>query len=146
MTLTTPAGGLLFQIDQVRAVGATSPLDLRVRFGGERSVLERIRTGDVDMPRRNPFAGGATITQLSGVSRAAAAVVVSLLSPQLGDAPALLAGDLATVDGVLRITAERSPDGWSYNGQVVKGGRTLIFHGEGYEASATILTLTPGKP
>lgn len=147
MTLTTPAGAFVFQIDQVRNAAPPTPLELRVRFAGERSVLDRIRRGDIDMPRRNPFAGGAAIAQIGGVSRAASSVVVStLISPQLGEAPAVLAGDVATVDAVLRAAAERSPDGWSYNGQVLKAGRSLIFHGEGYEVSGTILSFAPGKP
>jgi hypothetical protein len=146
MTVMTPAGPALFQIDQVRTVGAASPVELRVRFAGERSVIERMRTGHIDMPRRNPFAGGAAIAQLSGVSRAAASTVVStLMSPQMGETPAILAGDVYTIDAVLRATAERSPDGWSYNGKVLKAGRALIFHGDDYEVSGTILGVTPGK-
>jgi hypothetical protein len=142
----TPAGSVLFQIDQVRAVGPSTAVELRVRFAGERSVVERMRIGHLDMPRRNPFAGGAAIAQLSGLSRAAASLVVSsLLSPQMGETPAILAGDIVTVDATLRATAERGPDGWSYNGKVLKAGRSLIFHGEDYEVSGTILAVTQEK-
>jgi hypothetical protein len=146
MTLTTPAGAFVFQVDQVRNTATPTPLELRVRFAGERAVIDMMTSGDIDMPRRNPFAGGATIARLGVVSRAAASVVVStLVSPQLGEAPAVLAGDVAMVDAVLRATGERSPDGWSYSGQVLKAGRPLMFHGEGYEVSGTILAFTVGK-
>lgn len=145
-TLVTPAGSALFQIDQVRSLGAASALELRVRFAGERTVIERMRPGHVDLPRRHPFADGATITRLSGLSRAATSLVVStLVSPQMGETPAVLAGDVSTVDAVLRATGERGPDGWSYNGKVLKAGRSIIFHGEDYEVSGTILAVAPGK-
>lgn len=141
-TVMTPAGPALFQIDQVRTLGRSSPVDVRVRFAGERSVVERIRVGHIDLPRRNPFAGGAEIGRLSGISRASTSIVVStLMSPQMGEVPAILAGDISTVDATLRATAERGPDGWSYNGKVLKAGRALIFHGEDYEVSGTILAV-----
>lgn len=142
--LTVMAGGssALFQIDQVRSGGDSETADVRVRFAGERAVVERLKVGDRDQPRRNMFATGATIAQLSGTTRATSAVVIAApLRPQ-GEAPVVLAGDIVTVDALLRVPVESTPDGWSYNGQLLKAGRALVFHGADLEINGVMTGIT----
>ena len=136
----------LFQIDQVRAAAPGTLLDVRVRLAGDHSVLALLRQGDVDQPRSNPFATGASIARLGAITPPRASVVVSsMLSPQ-GDGPAVLAGDISTVDALLRISADRSENGWSYQGQTLKAGRVLALHAPGYEVSGTILGVVEARP
>lgn len=127
-----------FQIDQVRAAATGPTLNVRVRFAGDRAVVALLKVGDVDVPRSNPFATGAAITRVGGVVRSSASVVVSTMMRPQGDVSFVSAGDIATVDAVLRLSADRTPDGWSYHGQPVKPGRVLVFHAPGYEVTGTI--------
>lgn len=127
-----------FQIDQVRAAIPGPTLNVRVRFVGDRAVVALLKVGDVDLPRSNPFATGAAITRRGEVVRSSASVVVSTLMRPQGDVSAVSASDIATVDAVLRLSADRTPDGWSYHGQAVKPGRVLTFHAPGYEVTGTI--------
>jgi hypothetical protein len=147
MTVPTPAGPVMFQIDQVRSALDPNVIDVRVRFAGPREVVERLRVGDQDLPRNNVFASGATIAQLSGVTPAPGAVVISApLRPQ-GEAPAVLAGEMATINATLKVPVQSTPDGWSYNGQVLKAGRAMVFYGRDLEVNGAILGITvPATP
>lgn len=138
LTVTAAGSPALFQIDQVRAAGDGETADVRVRFAGERAVVERLQVGDRDQPRRNMFATGATIAQLSGATRATSAVVIAAPLRSQGEAPVVLAGDVVTVDALLRIPVQSTPDGWSYNGQLLKAGRALVFHGHDVEVNGVI--------
>jgi hypothetical protein len=140
--LTVPLTGAnaLFQIDQVRAAGAPSTIDVRARLSGERAVVERVRRGDRDIARNNEFASGAEVISASPVVRAGSSVIVSAQVP--GTTPSITAGDIASVEVMLRVPAYQTLDGWSYDGQQLKGGRSFVFHGPGYELSGTVLEVT----
>ncbi|HUQ86876.1 MAG TPA: DUF4330 family protein [Vicinamibacterales bacterium] len=139
LTVPLAGGNALFQIDQVRATGTPSTVDMRVRFSGEREVVERVRRGDRDIERNNEFASGAEVTSVTGVARAGASVIVTAQLP--GSIPAVTAGDIATVEVVLRLPATQTVDGWSYRGQAMKPGRSFVFHGPDYEVSGTVLAI-----
>jgi hypothetical protein len=143
LTVALPGGNALFQIDQVRAAEATSTLEVRARLAGERLVVQRVRRGDVDAERDNEFAGGAEIISVSAVERAPSSVIVSAQIQPQGSTPTITAGDLATVEAVMRLPVQSMAGGWSYRGQVIKGGRTFVFHGPDYEVSGTILAIAP---
>ena len=146
LTLLTPAGSVLFQIDQIRSTLEPNLIDVRVRFAGQRAVVDRLKVGDQDLPRSNVFASGATIAQLSGAVAASSAVVISApLRPQ-GEAPTVLAGDIVTVDATLKVPVQSTPDGWSYNGQVLKAGRSMVFYGRDVEINGAILGITAPSP
>lgn len=137
--LTIPLSGanVLFQIDQVRAAGAPTTIEVRARLAGERAVIERVRRGDRDIERANEFSSGAEIISASGVTRSGSSVVVSA---QVSAAtPSVTVGDLATVEVVLRVPAHQTIDGWSYQGQLMRAGRSFIFHGPDYEVSGTVI-------
>jgi Domain of unknown function (DUF4330)/IPT/TIG domain len=142
VSLTVPLSGAnaIFQIDQVRAAGNTATVDVRVRLTGERAVIEQVKRGDRDIERGNEFAIGAEVVSVSGINRAASGVIVATQT-QPGLPPAITAGDIATADVQLRLPAQQSADGWSYRGQTLKPGRAFVFHGPGYEASATVLSI-----
>ena len=141
--LTIPLSGAnaLFQIDQVRPAGTPDTIDVRTRLTGERAVLERVRRGDRDIERANEFAAGAEIISASGVSRAAASVIVSAQLSATAP-PTIAAGEMATVEVVLRMPAHRTVDGWSYHGQPLRTGRSIVFHGPDYEAAGTVLSVS----
>jgi hypothetical protein len=139
--LTVPLTGenALFQIDQVRPAGTPSAVEVRGRFSGERAVVERVRRGDRDIERNNEFASGAEVVSVSPVVRAGASVIVT--AQLSGAMPAITAGDIATVEVVLRLPATPTVDGWSYQGQPMKPGRSFVFHGRDYEVSGTVLSI-----
>ena len=140
LTLALTGANALFQIDQVRATGAETTIEVRARLAGERLVVERIRKGDLDMERRNPFASGAEILSVGPVTRAASSVVVTL-APAIADAaPSIVAGDISSVEVVMRIPAQRVAGGWSYRGQSLTAGRTFVFNGPDYDVTGTILS------
>ena len=144
IVLAVPLTGAtaMFQIDQVHAVGTTQPIEIRARLAGERDVIERVRRGDRDIERGNEFATGAEIVSASAVTRASSSVIVSAqLFPQ-GSTPSITAGDIATVEVVMRVPAQPTVEGWSYIGQTMKAGRTFVFHGPDYEVSGTVLAVT----
>jgi hypothetical protein len=140
ISLPLQGGHVLFQVDQVRAAGALSTIDVTARLSGERAVVERVRRGDRDVERGNEFAIGAEIISVSGVARASSSLIVSA-QMQPGSTPSITAGDIATVEVVMRVPAQQMVDGWSYRGLVLMGGRSLVFHGPGYEVSGTVLTV-----
>jgi hypothetical protein len=143
VVLTLPVAGasVFFRIDQVQALGTDAIVDVRVRFAGERAVLDLIHRGDQDVERNNEFAAGAQVTAVGGVTRAGTSVIVSA-QPQLSAAPTIIAGELATAEATLRVPAQQTAEGWWYRGQLLKPGRTLVFHHPDYEVSATILSVT----
>lgn len=139
--LTIPLAGanVLFQIDQVRAASSSTMIDVRARLSGERAVIERVRRGDRDIERTNEFVSGAEVISVSGVARAGSSVTVAAqLSAGL---PAVTAGELATVEVMLRVPAHQNLDGWAYHGQLLRPGRSFIFHGPDYEVSGTVLAV-----
>jgi Domain of unknown function (DUF4330)/IPT/TIG domain len=143
VTLTVPlsGGNALFQIDQVRSAGATTTVDVRARLAGERLVIERVRKGDVDVERRNPFATGGEVLSVGPVTRASSSVVVSI-APQAPDAsPSIMAGDIASVDVLLRVASQQTAEGWTYRGQPLTAGRSFVFNGPGYDLTGTILSV-----
>lgn len=141
LTVPLPGGNALLQIDQVRSAGGTSTLEVRARLAGERVVVQRIRRGDVDVERTNEFADGAEIMSVSTVERASSAVIVSAQMQPTGSAPTITAGDIGTVEVVLRVAAQQTAEGWSYRGQTLKGGRSFVFHGPDYDVSGTVLSI-----
>jgi hypothetical protein len=142
MTLPLPGGNALFQIDQVRAAGATSILEVHARLTAERLIVQRVRRGDIDVERANEFAGGAEIISVSPVERASSSVIVSAQVQPQGSTPTITAGDIATVQVVMRLPVQQAAEGWSYRGQTIKGGRSFVFHGPDYEVSGTVLAIT----
>ena len=141
LTVPVAAAGQLLRIDQVRAVGAESTVELRVRFAAERSVLELIHRGDQDVDRSNEFAAGAEVMSVGAIARAVPALIIAEQSQPLS-APVLAAGDIATVEATLRVPAQQTLEGWSYHGQPLKPGRSLMFRHRDYEVSATMLSVT----
>jgi hypothetical protein len=141
LTVALPDGTALFQIDQVRAAGATSMLEVRLRLAGERLVVQRVRRGDVDVERDNEFAGGAEIISVAAVERASSSVILSAQMQPPGSTPTITAGDIASVEVVMRVPVQPTPGGWSYRGQAMKGGRSFVFHGPDYEVSGTVLAI-----
>lgn len=142
MTVQLPGGNALFQIDQVRAADATSTLEVRARLAGERLIVQQVRRGDMDVERANEFASGAEIISVSAIERAPSSVIVSAQMQPQGSTPTITAGDLATVEVVMRLPGQQTPEGWSYRGQTMKGGRSFVFHGSGYELSGTVLSVS----
>jgi hypothetical protein len=140
LTVPLSGGNALFQIDQVRPTGTPSTVEMRARFSGERAVVERVHGGDRDIARSNEFASGADVISVSPVARTGSSVIVTAQQP--GSMPAITAGDIATVEVVLRLPAFQTVDGWSYQGQPMKPGRSFVFHGRDYEVSATVLAVT----
>jgi hypothetical protein len=140
LTVPLSGGNALFQIDQVRPTGTPSTVEMRARFSGERAVVERVHGGDRDIARSNEFASGAEVISVSPVARTGSSVIVTAQQP--GSMPAITAGDIATVEVVLRLPAFQTVDGWSYQGQPMKPGRSFVFHGRDYEVSATVLAVT----
>jgi len=140
LSVPLSGGNALFQIDEVRVADAANTIDVRARLTGERAVVDRVRRGDRDVERPNEFSMGAEIISASPVARATSSVIVAA-QLQAGAIPAITAGDLATVEVVIRVPAHQTADGWWYRGQPMIGGRSFMFHGPQYELSGTVLTI-----
>ncbi len=140
LRLALPGGSMMFQVDQLRLVGPTEPITVRVRFAGDRAALELMRSGDRDVRRQNEFAAGASIASLGGLRQASTSVgVVIPVSPSVMSA--FVATDLAFRDAVLRVPAQRLGNEWSYAGRTLRAGAVTTFYGPNYELRATILSV-----
>ena len=142
-TLQPAAGELLFQIDQVRTPVETVPALLRVRLGGDRSALERMRVGDRDLRRQNEFAAAGSVTTLDGIRNATPSISIAMVPPPPAVGTPHVLADLAFRDVSLDIPAQRVGDEWHYAGRRLTVGGPMAFHGPGYELRGTVLSISP---
>ena len=133
------AGDLLFQIDQIRTTQPLEPLTLRVRLSGDRVSLDRLRIGDRDIRRHNEFAAAGEILSMYGARAAVPSIGISV--PLTPDAQPYVAVDLGVRDVVMRVPAQRLPDGWYYAGRKLTIGGVVPFHGSDYELRGVILAV-----
>jgi hypothetical protein len=68
--------------------------------------------------------------------------VIVTAQTQPASVPTITAGDIATVEVVLRMPVQQTGEGWSYRGQAMKPGRAFMFHAPDYELSGTVLGVT----
>jgi hypothetical protein len=134
-----PNASVMFQIDQLHMTSPTESIVVRVRFAGDRAVLELMRDGDRDVRRHNEFAAAGIIASMGGVRQTSTSVGVILPGP--GALPPVVATELAFRDAVLRLPAQRVGDQWHYAGRTLRIGNSMSFFGPDYETRGTILSI-----
>ncbi len=139
--VTLASGRVFFQIDQVRTPVASVPLALRIRVGGDRLLLERMRVGDRDMRNNNELTGGAQIVALDGVRASSPAMAVAIAPPGSAS-PAVIAMDLSSREVVLNVAAQKIEPYFYYGGRQLANGNPIVFHGPGYQVSGTVISAT----
>lgn len=132
---------VLFQIDQIRTTEPTETVTVRARMGGDRLVLDRMRAGDRDVRRRNPFSASGTIVSMDATRDASASVAIAAPTAQ-GQLEPFVVSDLGVREVVLRLPAQHTGDGWHYVGRTLSPGSVMQFHGPGYQAIGTVLSVT----
>jgi hypothetical protein len=137
-----PPGSALFQVDQLRTLAAIETVTVRVRFAGDRVVLDRLREGDRDIRHHNEFAAAGTITSLGAARAASPSVSVAIPAPPNMLQP-FVATDLAFRDAVLRVPAQKLDGRWHYAARPLLIGGVIDFSGAGYEVRATITSIEP---
>ena len=132
---------VLFQIDQIRTMAPTETVTVRARMGGDRLVLDSMRVGDRDVRRQNPFSASGAIVSMDATRSASASVAIAAPTAP-GQVEPFVVSDLAVREVVLRLPAQRTGDNWHYVGRPLSPGSVLQFHGPGYQAIGTVLSLT----
>ena len=121
LTVPTPAGERPFQIDEVRAPMALTPVEVRVRFRGDPQTLALIDSSALDVGVvRNPLAAGAVVLEAGALT--------------------------ATRDVTLRVPAQRGATGWRYGGADLRSGAAFRFTTTTYDLTGTVLRVTPAEP
>jgi hypothetical protein len=141
LTVALPVGSAMFQIDQIMSDVATETITARVRFAGDRAVIDRLKEGDRDARRQNEIAGEGTIVSLGGVRTSGTSVGVVVPASAL--VQPFAATELAFRDGTLRLPAQRLQGRWQYASRSLLIGSVLTFSGPGYQVHATIVALEP---
>ena len=136
---TLPVGAAMFQVDQLKTSAPEETITARVRFAGDRSVIERLKEGDRDVRRQNEFAASGTILSLSAPRQASTSIGVAV--PAVPGVPPFAATELAFRDAVLRLPAQQVGGRWHYGARSLEIGGLLGFTGPGYELRATILSV-----
>ncbi|MBY0493472.1 MAG: DUF4330 domain-containing protein [Cyanobacteria bacterium] len=142
IAVTLQSGRAFFQIDQIRTPAASAPVTVRARFGGDRSLLERMRAGDRDARNNNELTGGATIASLDAVRGASPSLAIAVAPPGATNPPQV-AMDLASREVVLRLEAQRIDAFFYYGGRQLAVGNPMVFNGPGYQVSGTVLSVSP---
>ena len=135
-----PAGSVFFQVDQLRTGAPETMITARVRFAGDRPVLDRMHEGDRDVRRQNEFAASAAIASMSAPRAAGTSVGVAIPSGP-GMFHPYVATEIAFRDAVLRLPAQKVNGGWNYAARTLLLGGVLTFSGPGYQLPATILSI-----
>lgn len=124
LLMKAPVGMLSFQVDQVRGDQPLEKVTAVVRFTGPKSLLDQIRTGDIDHGAfNNPLAAGGAVMSMS---------------PQI----ALGAGTVQS-DVTILLDANRGAGGWTYASVPLRAGGGLPFKTPRYELPGVVTQLTP---
>jgi hypothetical protein len=118
LQLNTALGVFNFQVDQVLSAAPLVAVDAVIHLAGAPAVVEFVRDGDIDIgTSRNELTAGARVTSTASVA----------------------GGRNVT----LQVQAQKSADGWWYQGAPLRAGGEFVLRTNNYELSGTILRLTP---
>lgn len=119
IALPTPVGLRPFQIDQVRGPQPIELVTVRVRFTGDTGAIDLIAAGDIDLAlSMNELASGARVVSVRPVM-----------------------GSSREVD--LRVPVQNTTAGRTYQGFALRIGSHFEMRTAQYEASGTVVGVTP---
>lgn len=119
LQIETPFGPYNMQIHQVLGSEPLVSIEAVVRLSGDPSVLGLVRAGDVDFGiSRNELSAGARVLDVS---------------PSNGGSRNVR----------LQLRAQKSVDGWWYQGSALRSGSAFTLRTKGYELQGTVLSITP---
>jgi hypothetical protein len=119
LQLETPFGPYNMQIQQVLGSEPLVAIEAVVRLSGNASVLALVRAGDVDFgTSRNELAAGARVLEVS---------------PSTG----------GSRDVKLELRAQKSVDGWWYQGTALRAGGFFDLRTKAYDLQGSVLSITP---
>jgi len=118
LQLDTKIGPYQMQVDQVLGSEPIVGVDAVIHFAGNPDVLALIRPDDVDIGlSRNELTAGARVTAVS---------------PSAGGR-----------EVTLQLQAQKSVDGWWYQGAPLRSGGTFVLRTKTYELPGIVLRVTP---
>jgi hypothetical protein len=119
LRLETPFGPYNMQVQQVLGSQPLVAIEAAVRLSGNASVLALVRAGDVDVgTSRNELAAGARVLEVS---------------PSTG----------GSRDVKLQLRAQKSVDGWWYQGSALRAGGFFVLRTKAYDLQGSVLSITP---
>jgi Domain of unknown function (DUF4330) len=149
LTIPTASDPVRFLIRGI--VPATPPVaaTLSARFVASPQVIDRVRTGDRDLPALALDGRGATIASIERRPDVAGQLSYGFdVADRSGDRGSVESGQTSipdrfgVADVVVRLGVDITPLGWRYRGQALRVGGTLTFTTEMYTMRGSILGLT----
>jgi hypothetical protein len=125
--VTTPAGTLPLQIDQIRSLQPVEKVQLTVQFTTRTDVARLIAPGDADYgPYLNELAAGARVTAKAP--------------------PVAVGSDLVRVDVTMQADVQRGSSSWVYAAAPVRVGTSIPFRTPRYELQGMVVGIDPAWP
>jgi len=143
--VVTPGGtipisaGLSFVIDAVRADVPAAPLTVRVELVARPEVIDLIAAGDVDLS----VGGDGRIVSVANRQTRAGQVSRQISSNAVVET-ATTPERLASVEAVVRLTADQTPAGLSYRSTPLKPGALFSFETSRYAVRGAVISVAGG--
>ena len=138
VTVPVP-GGFSFVIDSIRGDMPPTPLTIRVQFTGRPEVIDLIAAGDVDM---TPGPGAARIVSLREKQSVSGQISKQVNQSGIVETSSV-SERLASVEAIVSLAGDRTPNGVAYRAFTVKPGALFTFETPRYVANGAIVSVAP---